>query len=123
MMHVPEKNRMRTGIFGSSEADGNNGYFTFLTDSKRTLFGLKHRIMVVIASDGMGWEHVSASFDDRCPTWEEMCRVKDLFWDPEDCVIQYHPPKSEYVNRHPYTLHLWRKAGKNLATPPKELIG
>jgi hypothetical protein len=26
----------------------------------------------VIASDGEGWDHVSVSLPDRCPTWEEM---------------------------------------------------
>ncbi len=26
-----------------------------------------------------GWEHVSISNTHRCPTWDEMCAVKDLF--------------------------------------------
>ena len=30
-----------------------------------------------------GWEHVSVSLADRCPTWREMAWVKDLFWMPE----------------------------------------
>lgn len=28
-------------------------------------------------------------------------------------VIQIHPAKSEYVNLHPYALHLWRKENTN----------
>ena len=41
----------------------------------------------------------------------------------EECVVQYHPPKSEYVNFHPYCLHLWRKVGENFETPPKHFVG
>jgi hypothetical protein len=52
-----------------------------------------------------------------------MCFIKDLFWDAEDVVIQYHPAKSEYVNMHENTLHLWRPVGKEIPTPPKELVG
>lgn len=69
-----------------------------------------------------GWEHVSISHKERCPNWEEMCFVKDLFWDPEECVIQFHPPKSEYVNYHPYCLHLW-KPPFEVPLPPSILIG
>ena len=36
---------------------------------------------------------------------------KALFWDEDDCVIQYHPPRSEYVNNHQNCLHLWRPIG------------
>ena len=52
-----------------------------------------------------------------------MCFIKDLFWDSEDTVIQFHPPKSEYVNSHKYCLHLWRKKDTNIETPPKFLVG
>jgi hypothetical protein len=86
----------------------------------------------VIAHDGTGvppeeahlggWEHVSVSLRDRTPTWTEMCLIKDLFWDPEDCVLQFHPPKSQYVNCHPHCLHLWRRCDTNWETPPKGLL-
>ena len=52
---------------------------------------------------------ISVSLVDRCPTWQEMCGVKRRFFEPEDCVVQYHPPESTYVNDHPYCLHLWRR--------------
>jgi hypothetical protein len=69
-----------------------------------------------------GWEHVSVSTARRTPNWREMCFVKDLFWDAEECVVQFHPPKSEYVNNHPLVLHLWRqKAG--FPMPPSILVG
>lgn len=69
------------------------------------------------------WEHVSVSCADRCPTWEEMCKVKQLFWTDEETVIQFHPKASVYVNRHPYCLHLWKKRGVDHETPPRECIG
>lgn len=56
------------------------------------------------------WEHVSVSRINRTPTWNEMCRIKELFWDDDETVVQFHPKKSEYVNRHPYCLHLWKMA-------------
>ena len=52
-----------------------------------------------------------------------MCFIKGLFWDEEDVVIQYHPAKSEYVNRHEKCLHLWRPVGVEMPTPQKELVG
>lgn len=58
--------------------------------------------------------------------WEgtsEMCKVKDLFWGEEDCVVQFHPPKSVYVNNHEFVLHLWRKIGSQFETPPGILVG
>jgi hypothetical protein len=38
-------------------------------------------------------------------------------------VIQYHPAKSAYVNRHETTLHLGRRVEVAMPTPPKELVG
>ena len=67
---------------------------------------------------GEGWEHVSVSRRDRCPTWEEMCRVKDLFWLPEETVIQFHPKASKYKNVHKYCLHMWRRVGSEHELPP-----
>ena len=82
------------------------------------LNGASAKPAAVIWSFGEGWEHVSVSHKDRCPTWEEMCKVKDLFFNPEEVVVQFHPRQSEYVNVHPHCLHLWRKSGEDFDTPP-----
>lgn len=111
--HVPEKFRIVTGEFKSSEADGNNGAFTFEFDGKR---------FFAIASDGMGWEHVSVSAK-VIPAWHIMCLVKKMFWDNEDCVLQYHPPESDYVNNSNTCLHLWRPIGVDFPRPPSILVG
>lgn len=79
-----------------------------------------------IASAGDGeitWEHVSVSTALRCPTWDEMCMVKSLFWDREDVVVQYHPRESEYVNLHEFCLHLWRPLHVTLPEPPMIAVG
>ena len=119
MFKVPEKYRLKTGILGSDESFGNQGVFVIPEGRLKQIR--------IIASDGEGWEHCSISINERgktfIPTWDEMCKVKNLFWDDEDCVIQFHPPKSEYVNCHPDVLHLWRESGINYKTPNKILIG
>jgi hypothetical protein len=103
-------------MFGSSS--GMEGVFMFRHSNGTTL---------AIISSGVDhtykWEHVSVSTRDRTPTWEEMSFVKDLFWTEEECVVQFHPPKSEYVNHHPHCLHLWRPLGENIQTPPSILVG
>lgn len=81
------------------------------------------RDLKVIASFGYGWEHVSVSLSNRCPNWTEMRFVKDCFWNEEEAVMQLHPPKSEYVNMHPYCLHLWRPINLDIPVPPSILVG
>ena len=77
----------------------------------------------IIASDGMSWDHVSVSLPNRCPNWKEMSFVKDLFFDEDETVAQFHPKKSEYVNYHPYCLHLWRKQDEEFLLPPSIFVG
>lgn len=119
MFKVIEKFRLKdAGNFSSTEANGNNGAFQ--------VRGLKIKgSLCCIISDGEGWEHVSVSRPDRCPTWDEMCFIKNLFWGEDDLVIQYHPVKGDYINCHPYCLHLWRKSGTNefCERPPKIMVG
>lgn len=119
--NVPEKYRVKQpkGMplrYASDAGYGNNGVFR-VTSTK-----LKNPLNV-IAGDGDGWEHVSVSMPHRCPSWGEMCHVKNLFWDPSDCVVQYHPPEKDWVNNHSYCLHLWRPKGPQVPTPPQFMVG
>jgi hypothetical protein len=101
---------VRTGI------DGGMGLFTK---------GAK-KGMTVIWSYGGGWEHVSIDGKNRMPTWDEMCELKDMFWNEDECCVEYHPPKSEYVNNVEHCLHIWRPieqySGK-LPMPPSIFTG
>lgn len=121
--HVPNQYRTRTGRLASDDSVGNCGAF-FIPNPHR-----KNMPLNVIASDGddglqdFGWEHVSVSYPDRCPTWAEMCHVKALFWDDEDAVMQVHPPLSTWVNNHSFCLHLWRPTSASLPLPPSWMVG
>lgn len=95
--------------------DAGNGCFEIRINGKKPFH--------VIASNGDGWEHVSASCQYLTPTWDEMCVVKALFFTPKEWVIQFHPSESEYVNNHPYCLHLWRPISVEFPTPPSILTG
>ena len=123
MFHVPERARDRTHpLLKSTAADGNNGAFHL--DSPEPGWQL-----ALLCSDGDGWEHVSVHAyrargrQMRTPSWREMAFVKDLCWDDEDEVVQFHPPRSEYVNIHPHVLHLWRPIGVAIPRPPSRLVG
>jgi hypothetical protein len=82
-----------------------------------------HRPLTIVFSDGLGWEHVSVSTPSRVPNWSEMCYVKRLFWAADDVVMQLHPAESQYVNNHPFCLHLWRPKAIAIPTPPAALVG
>lgn len=56
----------------------------------------------------MGWEHLSVSMPSKTPSWDQMCVMKDIFFEDEEECFEYHPKKSEYVNIHPHCLHIWR---------------
>lgn len=102
-------------IYGSDPSFGFTGFFCL------KLFGSEVKC---IACDQGGWQHVSVSVQSSSqpPSWAIMCKVKDLFWEPEDCVVQYHPPRSQYINCHPGVLHLWRSLDSNFPMPPKEFV-
>ena len=67
--------------------------------------------------EGRKWLHCSTSFPDRLPTWPELRDAKDLFIGREVEAVQILPPEKEYVNVHPYCLHLWAHADKSRALP------
>ncbi len=77
----------------------------------------------VIASNGDGWEHVSVSLPNRTPNWRKMEFICRLFWTEEEAVMQLHPPRSQWVNNHPYCLHLWRPTAAEIPLPPQIMVG
>ena len=81
--------------------------------------------MSFVASWGGGWDHVSVAPLKKkiVPSWEMMCKVKDIFFKPDEAVIQIHPPKDEYVNNMSNCLHLWRLQNKPMTLPPSFMVG
>lgn len=109
-----EKCRITKGPHASNSTYGFNGAFNIK---------VKRNLLHIICSDVYGWDHVSVSLQHRCPVWSEMCAIKDMFFDPDETVIQFHPKSSEYINNHPFCLHLWRKQNQEHELPPSWMIG
>lgn len=77
----------------------------------------------IIASFRGEWDHVSVSNLNRCPTWEEMSFIKDIFFKDDEAAVQYHPKKNDYINLHKYCLHMWRPQKEHIPTPNKYMVG
>lgn len=121
--HRIEHYRVTSGPFGSTREYGNTGLFHIPFASP---------VLRVLASDGtawpeeMGspaWEHVSVSRPDRCPSWEDMDRIKQIFWADDETVLQFHVPRQDHINNHPYCLHLWKPIGVEVPRPPVATVG
>lgn len=120
-MKFPEKYRTRNRLFQTNV--GEDGAFII------PHYKVANYFFFCIASKGGGWDHVSVSIKsdvrkvDRCPTWEEMCFLKDLFFDKDKVVMQLHPAENDYVNNHPHCLHLWRPQNAVIPTPDPIMVG
>jgi hypothetical protein len=114
-----EQGRIRRGEYGTTEHDGLTGAFEIVGPTGRHLRILSSGT----GPDAEGWEHVSVSTERRIPNWIEMCFVKNLFWREDECAVQYHPAKSEYVNHHPNCLHIWKPINAVMPTPPSIFVG
>ena len=118
-MKVPEQFRWANALHGYTSERG-DGYGVFIIPGRHA----NGRCLRVIACDGQdtGWDHVSVSLPDsphKTPSWDEMCIVKNFFFDPLDCVVQFHPPEADYINIHGGVLHLWRSTRFPFPMPPK----
>lgn len=120
--------RVRKGRFGSTDEMGNYGAFKIPLDYDG------NRIAWVIAADGedTGWEHVSVHISfrnkkgkivEQTPTWDDMRRIKDLFWSEDETVVQFHPSHEQYINMHRFTLHLWKPETIEIPMPDSLLVG
>ncbi len=122
-MIFPEQYRLSKGL-GILSTEPGDAFGVFLIPVKGKFGTVK---LQAVVSSGEGWDHVSITCTgidaNRCPKWEEMSIVKDLFWLPTETVVQYHPPHSEYVNQHKYCLHLWRKHDFEYPLPPSIMVG
>lgn len=107
--------RVKTGKWASTEVDGWNGHF---------MVPLEGELWMVRISDGMGWRHLSVSNAQKrvLPSWHIMCRLKESFFGDEDWVCQYHPPKADNINDHPFVLHLWMPLNEELPKPPVIMV-
>lgn len=114
MRDINEITNNKRLLVGQIGEDGGSGYIS-----------MPLWVGTVIWSNGAGWEHVSVSPESRriTPSWDDMCKIKDIFFNDDEAVIQIHPPKVEYVNNMPNCLHLWRCTYKDMVLPPSVLVG
>ena len=115
MKNLNYLNEYRIELYKGVRGNEYNGIFSIPINNKN---------FIVIASNGLDWEHVSVHIEnvERCPKWNEMCQIKEMFFEDEEVVMQLHPKKSEYVNVHPYTLHLWRPIKEKIPTPDRIMV-
>lgn len=98
-----------------------------INDSNTLAFGGEYydtntnRTLNFMMSIQGGWEHLSVSMPSRTPTWDQMCTMKEIFFDDEEECVEYHPRKSEYIDAHPHCLHIWRLRMDDLVTMYQEM--
>lgn len=112
---VLEQGRVRTGAWASQPG---SRYGAFILQCPQTGGTLR----AIGVANALGWDHVSVSLNDRCPTWDEMSWVKGLFFGDGECAVQFHTTEAERINLHPFCLHLWRRVDKDFPMPPQECV-
>ena len=88
------------------EPDGFMGTSGHAAFKHRRKFGLQVLVSHIPSNDSL---HVSVSLPGKLPSWEDLKLVKNTFIGPDKMAFQVLPPRSEYVNLHPYCLHLWER--------------
>lgn len=68
--------------------------------------GLRVLASLETHSDKKRFAHVSCSYPNRLPSWEDLKNVKEIFLGDVH-AFQALPPKAEWLNVHEFTLHLW----------------
>lgn len=108
---ITAANTERPSRIASSPSDGWNGHF---------MVPLEGEFWQVRLSDGMGWKHLSVTNAQRkaLPPWNVMCRLKEFFYGDDEWAVQFHPAKEDYINDHPFVLHLWAPLNDELPKPP-----
>jgi len=84
---------------------------------------IDRQMLVIVASGSGGWDHVSVSHKNRCPSWPEMEQIKRLFFEDHETAMQLHVPPDDHINNHPYVLHIWRPQQTEIPRPPSIMVG
>ena len=76
-MKTIDEIRKTRNLFIEAETDnaGMGGYYYDVISGKNLNF---------IFSYQMGWEHLSVSMPSKTPSWDQMCRMKDIFWNKDE---------------------------------------
>lgn len=121
-----EEIKKTSGIFIKKEGPDGFGGTVFPIEYKKGKVKIVKDIdkaLHFIFSWGCGFEHLSVSTPIKTPSWEQMCKMKEIFWRDDEVCMQLHPKKEDYVNNMPYCLHIWRPIDKEIPTPPSVMLG
>jgi hypothetical protein len=118
MRNLDTINHLRSDSRDLYGSNGDSGNGVFMITSK-----IDHTTLVVVASDQLGWDHVSVSHRKRVPNWYEMEQVKAMFFEEDETCMQLHVPASDHINNHANVLHLWRPQKAEIPRPPSIMVG
>lgn len=99
-------------------------------DGLEIAFVVDNRMFCCIASWGLGWDHVSVHMETlkgpqtcrQIPLWDDMCLVREIFFNPNEWAMQLHPPESKNISVYNEALHLWRPQRKPIPKPPRNFV-
>ena len=121
-----EEIKQTSGIVIKKEGKDGFGGTVFPIEYKNGKVKIDNRIdkaLHFIFSWGCGFEHLSVSTPVKTPTWEQMQKMKEIFWNNDEVCMQLHPKKEDYVDNMPYCLHIWKPIDKEIPTPPSIMVG
>ena len=117
-IHQYRDRQVEYGIYGMAGDDRNGVFNVSIRSPARPVAKL-----AVIASSDMGWDHVSVSHKTRTPKWDEMEKIKRMFFKDDETAMQLHVPSEQHINLHPHCLHLWRPHFQEIPRPPSIMVG
>lgn len=125
-MRKIEEIKMATGM--SIKAEGEDGFTGVVhpveyKNGKTKIINKPGENLVFIFSWGGDWEHLSVSTQIKTPTWEQMQKMKEIFWGDDEVCMQLHPKKEDYVDNMPFCLHIWKPLKHKIPTPPSVMVG
>jgi hypothetical protein len=121
-----EEIKKTPGLFIKKEMKNGFGGILFPIEYKNGKIKVKNEYgkgLHFIFSWSCGYEHLSVSTPVRTPSWDEMCKMKEIFWKDDEVCMQLHPKKEDYVNNMKYCLHIWRPINEKIPTPPSIMVG
>ncbi len=72
-----------------------------------TIKGMRIIASVGYELDNKWWVHISCSYTNRAPSWEELVEVRDVVLGKGTWALQFMAPEREHVNIHPHVHHIW----------------
>lgn len=78
-----------------------------------------------------GWDHIAIhvrAWDKarkslaRAPSPSETAWLKDLFFEPQEPVLQFHLARNHPLHAQAFVVHLWRPTIGEITLPPPELV-